>query len=421
MYYDQFMSYSFHLIKGHISCFPGSIMFGYVTDVDEGLFAKLLKKNGVENCNFFAAVPRLLAQTWIDKPNEYRTYEVLCEAAWDDGNVCAEVPRYLARKQLELLRHEFGYRLTSAFECEFQVLNRDTLQPEFNSKDYLSNLRMNESIAWLYDVEKHVRPNGVDVRSIHAEYAEGQFEVTFMPQDGLQTADSIFIFKQAIKEIARQHGKLASFMTKIFKLGACNGQHFNHSLWNDENESVFWDASKPDKLSDVARHWIGGTLKHFNAITALCCPTVNCYRRLHTIIAPDRANWSIDDRHMALRVVNTSAGAMRLENRLPSSPCNPYLVLAATVAAGIDGLRNKIEPPPAGSNEDAAKLPHTLEQALTSLEADDVIKAALGDEFVTAFTMLKRNIECKKFKEHDMKKFIDAEVAAEIDDYLVHC
>ena len=120
----------------------------------------------------------------------------------------------------------------------------------------------------------------------------------------------------------------------LFNPQSSSGLHYNHSLWTLDGKTALFDPSASDQLSDIARYWIGGLIKHSAALTALCSPTVNCYRRLHGPRLPDKANWGLEDRNASFRVKNYSEQGTYFENRIPGGSCNPYLVLAATVAAG---------------------------------------------------------------------------------------
>lgn len=166
----------------------------------------------------------------------------------------------------------------------------------------------------------------------------------------------------------------------------------------------------------MARHWIAGLLKHLKALTAICCPTVNCYRRLHIIPTPNRVDWGYDDRLATVRVkADGGPSGTYIENRLPASAANPYLVLAATVAAGVDGLVNRLECPPArrvdnakGDGGNESVLPNTLPEALAALEEDSVVVEALGKEFVTWFVRVKRELEVDRLQD-TAKNAIEAE------------
>ncbi len=235
---------------------------------------------------------------------------------------------------------------------------------------------------------------GINIGKIQTEYSPGQFEYGINPSYGIKAADAFFMFKYGVKEMSARNDMDAIFMTVPDSNGCGNASHFNHSLWYKTGESAMYDASKPECLSDVARYWLGGLCKHVNAITALCSPTVNCYRRLHQIWVPDTPSWGIDDRVSTYRVKNYSPSSTLIENRIASGSCNPYLVMAANVAAGIDGIVNKIECPPP-SQTDGPKIPYTLQEALKALQEDTVMVEALGKQFVDWFSESKKQVDFK--------------------------
>ena len=198
-------------------------------------------------------------------------------------------------------------------------------------------------------------------------------------------------------------------MSKPFTDTFGNGHHYSHSLWFsaasnvEENEAVknaFYDPNAENCLSTVARHWLAGLIRHAPALTALCSPTVNCYRRLHVPWSPDFSDWGLDDRMAAFRVKAGHREATYIENRIPGGSSNPYLVLAATVAAGIDGIVNKLEcPAPKSDSSVFAKLPESLPEALEALENDDVMRKSLGEEFIRWFAEAKRESEISKISQ----------------------
>ncbi|VEL20398.1 unnamed protein product [Protopolystoma xenopodis] len=195
-------------------------------------------------------------------------------------------------------------------------------------------------------------------------------------------------------------------------------------------------------MSQFARHWIAGLVYHMPAILALCSPTVNCYRRLHRHLAPDYANWDIDDRFTSLRVKNNGASGTYMENRIPSSAASPYHVMAATLAAGMDGVERKLRPPRAGlkplkppyvagapswippadmTREEVMglrKLPYTLTEALAQLQADSVIINLLGAEFISWFVQVKQRGDLYTLRESNLDDETDEELAAERFEYL---
>ncbi len=197
-------------------------------------------------------------------------------------------------------------------------------------------------------------------------------------------------------------------MSKPFSGENGNGLHFNHSLRarttkeDDNSRFVFYNATMPDNMSDVFRWWLGGLLKHGLALTALCCPTVNCYRRLHQPWAPTLLNWGIDNRMTSFRVKNHSPGGSFIENRLGAGSGNPYIIMAATVAAGIDGIKNQIDCCSFRNDQPQPPLPHTLQEALSALLTDRVIVEGLGEEFIQWIKLLREQIDFQKLKESNI-------------------
>ncbi|PIK48744.1 putative lengsin-like [Apostichopus japonicus] len=243
---------------------------------------------------------------------------------------------------------------------------------------------------------------GVDLESFETEFAPGQYEITYKPAFGLQAADNAFTFKNGIKEIAQQHGYLASFTTKPYADHVGASAHLNHSLWDEHGKrNLMFDASSPNGLSKIARHWIAGLLYHAPAITVLHSPTVNCITRIREHrFAPANATWAIDNRLLP-SVLNPMVLQAALTWRIEWGLCGrmPVHSVAATVAAGLDGIKNEYElPPPVNGlayEEDnlppkTAKLPTDMESALEALLADKVICNAMGDEFIKCFVALKK-------------------------------
>ena len=307
---------------------------------------------------------------------KYRVGEVLCESFWmppfRDGAPQAACTRRAARTQLERLS-ALGYQLMSGYEAEFFVYRKDgdgaaIDRPMFDGVDVFSSLLLAERDELILSVCEGLSDAGVDVAAMQTEYAPGQLEFALGTKFGVASADQMFTLKEAVKELCFRRGWTATFMTRPTtsdRPGCSSGMHFSGSLWAD-GKNAFHDPES-GRLSAAGRHWAAGLVKHAGALTALVCPTVNCYRRLHGgPFAPGRADCGLEDRNAMLRVVASSPRMTYVENRLPSGAANPYLVLAATVAAGIDGLVNRLELP-AGDSDDERRgetLASSLSEAL---------------------------------------------------------
>ena len=344
--------------------------------------------------------------------------EILCETFWESGKIQLAGPRYVARQQIDRL-NEMGYKIMSAFEIECMMFEKDSLKPLTKGNDFAFAFPFSRHEKMLYEFDMFMQPLGIDIETFHCEFSPGKFEFSFIPKYGIETADMIFRFREALKELCDKKGFHVTYMTCPFVFtGSANGTHFNHSLWDKAGKNVFYDPTRPDNLSDVARYFLGGIFNHVDGLTAICCPTMNCYRRLHNPLAPSKCIWGIGDRTTLYRVRNSSEKLTYFENRLPSGSCNPYTVLAATLAAGIDGIQNKIEPPPKGDYADMPLVPSTLQEALDGLAKDRVLNEALGTDFVQWFLAMKHQGDLVKFGHHDMKKSNEDEFEAERKEYF---
>ena len=327
---------------------------------------------------------------WAD-----RTARLLCEPYHMDGRPAMAAPRAVARALLEQLE-TMGYRLLSGFEYEFCLVDRATRQPVFSGVQMFSTIRNAFDEAFVSEVVRGMIAIGVDVITANVESGPGQFEINFAPGIGIDAADQAFSFKTGVKEIAQRRGYMASFMTKPHAEQLANGCHYHQSLLDvKRGRNAF--AGRSGTLTDVARWWLGGQMAHATALTALAAPTVNCGKRYKVYsMAPTNITWGVENRSAAFRIKDLDNANVHIENRIPCGSANPYLVMAGVLAAGIDGLTNKIEPTgeTRGIGWDltgVTGLPRRLEDALDALEADGALRAALGDEFVRLFLAVKRH------------------------------
>jgi len=375
-----------------------------VVAVGLGPSSEVLNFKEVLDVNFGKAILRPMPGTLHHLPwaaeGKHHIGEVLCESFWmspyHDGAHQGACTRYLARTQLERLS-ALGYRFMSGHEAEFFMFRKDgdgevTSRPLFQGVDIYSNFVLSEHEELVCSMGEQLSTAGVDVESMHTENAPGLLELATAPKFGIESADQMFTLKEAVKEISNQNGCHATFMSQpVNHIDGFSSMHFNLSLWKGE-KNAFHDP-ETHGLSEIGRHWAAGLVKHAAALSALLLPTVNCYRRLHSSPwEPAVANSGWEHRGSMLRIVATSPRTTYIENRLPSTAANPYVVMAATVAAGIDGLVNRLEQP----SDTEEKLPSSLEEAVTALEADKVMLDAMGEEFIRWFLSLKREVEIAK-------------------------
>ncbi|XP_071503235.1 lengsin-like [Diadema antillarum] len=317
-----------------------------------------------------------------------------------DGKPFMVDPRLIARNQLQQLE-EMGYSLLSAHEYEFYVVDTETRKPLTKDANLLSTLRTYTDTKLLHQMMRDLPKVGVDIESAEGEGGAGQLEITYRPSFGLRAGDNAHTYKLSVKEIARQHGYMASFMSKPWLDRSGCSSHFCHSLWDSTTkEPLLYDPDSPTRLSEVGQHWLAGLIEHAPALTILASPTVNCLRRIKpNTFAPINATWGVDNRTTAMRVKFNGPRGTYVENRIGASGSNPYLLLAGTVIAGMDGIRKGLSLPPEnpGSAYDAdtlpagtRELPTNLEAAMEALVSDEVMREALGPGFIKCFFAMKR-------------------------------
>jgi glutamine synthetase len=332
------------------------------------------------------------------------TARFICDTTWADGRPLGAAPRHVFRRILDRCK-SLGFEPVIGIEYEFYLLNPETHQPLFEGYHIFNTVRN----TWVPAVERIVtemRDFGVDIITANCEYASSQWEINYAPGRGMAGPDRAFSFKNGVKEIARQEGLLATFMSKPFADSAGCGSHTHMSLLRaTSGENAMSDEKADFGFSRVGRQFIAGQLRHAPSIYALLAPTVNCLkrRRRHTF-SPTNVSWGLEDRSAFVRLKGGSRESRHIENRAPSGMSNPYLVCAALLASGLLGIIDELEleapaHPPAEEDETKPKLPTSVEQSLSLLEADEKIVDLLGSEFVKAYTVMRR-YELQRFADH---------------------
>jgi glutamine synthetase len=246
---------------------------------------------------------------------------------------------------------------------------------------------------------------GLKLESVNSEYDSPQFEFTLRYSDALQAADESFLFRQMAMEVAARRGLRMTFLGKPLQNSAGSGLHVNFSLSRNGKNALNGTAKDPHDLSVTARHCIAGLLEHHRALTALCAPTVNSYKRLRPgQMAGVWANWGIDHRFATVRIPAERGPATRIEHRLPCGSANPYLAITAILQAGLLGVEAGAEPPnpETGDGLETAnterRTANNLASALDDPEANPAFIHAVGRELVENFVAIKRG-EWEKFCE----------------------
>ena len=375
----------------------GTSPMGDVVDIEGGMSAGLPD---------VVAVPDL--GTLHNVPWEPGVAHVIADVYNPDGSPSQESPRNVLRRVLERFS-ELGMKPIVGPELEFYVLQRCEQSPtgwkrygEGTGNVYTSGYKGDPENTLLRSL-RQLSAYGLDVVAANHEFSSGQFEINLWHSEALDAADRAFRFKIAVQELSRMQDKLATFMAKPFNDEGGSGFHIHFSTWSDAGEALFDDKDGEDGLSVTARHAIGGVLAHAPALTALLNPTINSYKRFGPdTLAPWLIDWGLDNRSAMVRIPPERGNASRMELRLGDASANPYLAVAAFLAAAYLGIRDGIEPPAKleGYGYDTSKadqLPNELGTALNSLEADAHLCEILGPSFVNAFVTFKRN-EIERFQ-----------------------
>jgi glutamine synthetase len=351
---------------------------------------------------------------FVDPTLEVPTLAVMCDVVEPGSREpYSRDPRYIAKKAERFLVNS-GIATTSYWgpEIEFYIFNSlrfdttgyrslyeiDSEEGIWNSgRNGTPNLahrpRPKEGYFPLPPLDKYqdlrsrmvlaLQASGIDVEVQHHEVGgPGQAEIDIRYGTLVETADKVLKYKYIVRQTAAQHGHVVTFMPKPLYGDNGSGMHTHQSLWN-EGTNLFYDPDGYALLSDTARHYIGGLLKHAKAVLAFAAPTTNSYRRLVPgYEAPINLVYSQRNRSACIRIPTyfTTPGARRLEFRSPDPTCNPYLSFSAQLMAGLDGVLNKVEPPapvdkdiyelPDEEKKGIAGTPGSLEEALDALEAD---------------------------------------------------
>ena len=330
-----------------------------------------------------------------------------------DGKPHALDSRVIARKALADFTEVTRLTFFSGLEPEFFLLRKNDVgsyvvatDSESLDKPCYDFRHLSSVSAFLMELRGALESAAIDVYQIDHEDANGQFEMNFTYADGLQTADNLTYFKMAAQAIASKHGMLCSFMPKPFAERSGSGLHMHMSAGKKFGDNAFEDLS--DKrglgLSAMAYHFLGGLMAHARGLTAIAAPCVNSYKRLVSRGSRSGATWA--PINIAYGNNNRTAFVRgpggRLELRVPDASANPYLLTAAIIHAGLDGVRRKLDPgEPCNDNlyqlnlaelkaRGIARLPASLTESLDALESDEVLCKGLGQAFVNEFAQVKR-------------------------------
>ena len=371
--------------------FDGSSIEGFtrINESDQCLYPDL---------SSFAILP------W--RPAQGKVARLICDVYNHDGTPFVGDPRGVLRRVIQRAEAMGFDTFNIGPELEFFLFETDSQgRPTTQTRDkagYFDLGPVDHGEATRRDICMNLEQMGFEIEASHHECAVGQHEIDFKYTDAMDGADKIMTFRMAVKTLAQKNGLHATFMPKPVFGVAGSGMHLNMSLFKD-GRNVFFDEVGEKKLSPLAYSFIAGLLAHVEGFTALTNPLVNSYKRLgagHE--APRHCAWSASNRSALIRIPAVRGQTTRVELRSPDPACNPYLAVAACLAAGLDGIAQGLTPPPeipediyamdeaTRTAHNISSLPATLDDALDAMERDPLIMEVLGEHVARHYIEGKR-------------------------------
>jgi glutamine synthetase len=327
---------------------------------------------------------------WLEK-----TALVICDVFDEETGEPVEVaPRQILKRQIERAASA-GYRVMTGSELEFYLFKDSfdeaaakryqDLQPH---SSYIMDYHILQTTKDEYIIRKirnDMDAAGVPVEFSKGEFGRGQQEINLRFADALEMADRHVIYKNGVKEIAALSGRAITFMAKWSMAEAGSSFHLHSSLWDEDGkDSLMWKGEGHHHMSDTFRHYLGGLMDTAQEMAWMFAPSVNSYKRYQLgSWAPTAIVWGHDNRTCGFRIVGEHK-SFRVESRIPGADANPYYAFAATIAGGLHGIENKVEPPEmfkgnAYEAKDVPRVPSSLHEAIDALESSEVARKAFGD------------------------------------------
>lgn len=330
---------------------------------------------------------------------------VLCDYTDLDGKPIESLPRNVLRRVVAQVESA-GFSPLMAPELEF-MLFRETpdsaaakgyrdLDAVVARPSAYGGARVASDLPLLSPIEEALAASGIELEATMAEAGPGQYELNLTPQIALRAADQAFLFKFVVKQVSEQNGLLATFFPKFSAGGFGSSFHVHQSLWDGSGRNVFHDPKDADGLSTTARQYIAGLVSCAREFTAVFAPFVTSYKRFEPESAAGSAlTWSVQSKSVAIRAVPGGPRATRVEHRTPGSDANPYLTLAAMLAAGQWGIENDLDPgaPYRGNayaDPGVAVPPASMEEAIDLFEQSEVANKAFGESAVSYYAATRR-------------------------------
>ncbi len=327
---------------------------------------------------------------WLEK-----TAMVICDVADEETGEPVEVaPRQILKRQIQRAA-EAGFVVKTGSELEFYLF-RDSYQEAAErgyqglrpSSTYIMDYHMLQTTKdeWIIrQIRNAMVAAGIPVEFSKGEFGKGQHEINITYSDALSNADHHALYKNGVKEISAMNGVATTFMAKWTMSEAGSSCHLHSSLWNpDGKESLMWDGDGKDHMSETYRHYLGGLMATSGEMAITYAPFVNSYKRYQLgSWAPTAIVWSRDNRTCGYRTVGEHKTS-RVECRIPGADANPYLAFASTIAAGLWGIANKVEPPEmfhgnAYDAKDVPRVPSSLHEAIEAFRGSTVARDGFGD------------------------------------------
>ncbi|CAN5308397.1 glutamine synthetase [soil metagenome] len=318
----------------------------------------------------------------------------------------------------------------ASFAQEFEWFNFKETPESLQQKNYndlqtlttgmfgYSVLRTSQQSDFYFDLFNLLTQFNIPIEGLHTETGPGVYEAAIIHDAVLNAADKAVLFKMSVKEIAYKHGIMATFMAKWNEnLPGCSG-HLHQSLWNkSQTENLFYSADDANNMSDLMKHYIAGQLYCMPHLLPMYAPTINSYKRLvEGAWAPTTLTWGLDNRTTALRVLHPSYKYTRMETRVPGADSNPYLAMAAALASGLYGIKNKLPLNIPATHGNGYKdfsngaLSANLFNAATAMQQSSIAKELFGNAFVAHFTQT-RLWEYKQYAKHvsdwELKRYFE--------------
>jgi glutamine synthetase len=342
-------------------------------------------------------VPRTF-QSLPWRPERAGVARMFCDVLTSEGEPFEGDPRLVLKRTMERVR-ELGFTAYVGHEIDFFLLAGPDDPTPVDSGSYFDLTPLDSANDFRRGVLIYLEALGIPVKDSHHEDAASQHGVDLRHADALTIADSLMSFRLVVKEVAREQGHYATFMPKPIEGVQGSGLHTHVSLFEGER-NAFFDPTDEYHLSKIGRSFMAGLLLHAREITAITNQWVNSYKRLVPgFEAPTHVSWGARNRSALIRVPLTKRGkesSCRLEYRAPDPACNPYLTLAAILAAGVEGVRGEYDLPPemgpdvaadakAGRDVGLPALPESLPEALAAMRESELVRGVLGDHLFEWF------------------------------------